>query len=122
MFESIRDRKKVFMGLLLILIIPSFVLFGVQGYTDFFGQGEPVATVDGKEILRTEWDRAHQQEVQRLRESMPGLDAALLDSESMRYATLERLVRQRVLAVAAGKLNLTTSDQRLARELQGNQA
>lgn len=122
MFESIRDRKKVFMGLLLILIIPSFVLFGVQGYTNFFEQGEPVATVDGKEILRPEWDRAHQQEVQRLRESMPGLDAALLDSESMRYATLERLVRQRVLAVAAGKLNLTTSDQRLARELQGNQA
>ena len=84
--------------------------------------GEAVATVDGTEITQVEWDQAHQVESQRLREAMPTLDAKLLDSPEARYATLERLVRDRVLATAAQKLNLFTSDQRLARELQQNEA
>ncbi|MDO9201822.1 MAG: SurA N-terminal domain-containing protein, partial [Hydrogenophaga sp.] len=106
---------------MLILIIPSFILFGVQGFNDADQRGAVVATVDGQEITQLEWDQAHQTESQRLREAMPTLDAKLLDSEDARYATLERLVRQRVLAVAAQKFNLFTSDQRLARDLQNNE-
>ncbi|AOF88198.1 PPIC-type PPIASE domain protein [Hydrogenophaga sp. RAC07] len=122
MFDSIRNHKKYLMGFLMILIIPSFVLFGIEGYTRLDGAGEAVATVDGTEITQVEWDQAHQVESQRLREAMPTLDAKLLDSPEARYATLERLVRDRVLATAAQKLNLFTSDQRLARELQQNEA
>lgn len=121
MFDTIRNHKKYLMGFLLILIIPSFILFGVQGFNDTDQRGAVVATVDGQEITQLEWDQAHQTESQRLREAMPTLDAKLLDSEDARYATLERLVRQRVLAVAAQKFNLFTSDQRLARDLQNNE-
>jgi peptidyl-prolyl cis-trans isomerase D len=53
-----------------------------------------------------------------LRNSMPNLDPKLMDSPEARYASLERLVRERVIAAAADKFKLTTSDQRLARELQ----
>ncbi len=122
MFDSIRNHKKYLMGFLLILIIPGFVLFGVQGFTDFRNRSEAVATVDGQDITRVEWDQAHQQEAKRLREAMPNIDAKLLDSDEARYATLERLVRERVLATAAQKFNLYTSDQRLAQELQQNEA
>lgn len=122
MFDTIRNHKKYLMGFLMILIIPSFVLFGIEGYTRFDGEGEPVATVDGEDITKTEWDQAHQLETQRVREAMPTLDARLLESDEARYATLERLVRERVLGVAAQKFNLFTSDQRLARELQQNEA
>lgn len=118
MFDSIRNHKKYLMGFLLILIIPSFVLFGVQGFTDFNQRGEAVATVDGHDIRKSEWDEAHRNEAQRLREQMPNLDAKLLDSDAARYATLERLVRDRVLAAAVQKDHLYTSDQRLARALQ----
>jgi peptidyl-prolyl cis-trans isomerase D len=121
MFDSIRNHKKYLMGFLLILIIPGFVLFGVQGFTDFQNRSEAVATVDGQDITRLDWDQAHQAEARRLREAMPTLDAKLLDSEEARYATLERLVRERVLANAAQKFNLYTSDQRLAQELQQNE-
>jgi peptidyl-prolyl cis-trans isomerase D len=121
MFDSIRNHKKYLMGFLLILIIPSFVLFGIEGYTSLNEGGVAVATVDGKDIKKTEWDVAHQQESQRLRQAMPSIDAALLDSEGARYATLERLVRERLLAAAASKLNLYTSNDRLARELQQNE-
>lgn len=122
MFDTIRNHKKYLMGFLLILIIPSFVLFGIEGYTRFNESGEPVASVDGTDITKAEWDQAHQVESQRLREAMPTLDAKLLEGDEARYATLERLVRDRVLATAAQKLNLFTSDQRLASELQQNQA
>lgn len=122
MFDSIRNHKKYLMGFLMILIIPSFIFVGIEGYTNFDQSGEEVATVDGTEITQVEWDQAHQIESQRLREAMPTLDARLLDSPEARYATLERLVRDRVLATAAQKLNLFTSDQRLARELQQNEA
>lgn len=121
MFESIRNQKKYLMGFLMILIIPSFVLVGLEGYTSYNESSEAVAKVDGQKITKAEWDQAHQQESQRLRERMPGLDSRLLDSDQARYATLERLVRQRVLAVAADKSGLFTSDQRLARELQSNE-
>ena len=122
MFDSIRTHKKYLMGFLMILIIPSFVLFGIEGYTRFNESSEAVATVDGQDITKAEWEQAHQQESQRLREAMPTLDARLLDSEGARYATLERLVRQRLLATAASKLNLYTSDARLARDLQQNES
>ncbi len=121
MFDTIRNHKKYLMGFLLILIIPGFVLFGVQGFTDFQNRSEPVATVDGQDITKADWDQAHQAEAKRLREAMPTIDAKLLDSDEARYASLERLVRERVLATAAQKFNLYTSDQRLAQDLQKNE-
>lgn len=121
MFDSIRNHKKYLMGFLLILIIPGFVLFGVQGFTDFKNRSVPVATVDGQDITKADWDQAHQAEAKRLREAMPTIEAKLLDSDEARYATLERLVRERVLATAAQKFHLYTSDQRLAQDLQKNE-
>lgn len=118
MFDFIRKHTKVTMALLFLLIVPSFILFGLDGYNQSREQGVTVARVDGKDIIQSEWDRAHQREVERLRASMPSLDAKLLDSPQARYATLERLVRDRVIAAAADKFKLSISDQRLARELQ----
>ncbi|ABE44978.1 SurA N-terminal domain-containing protein [Polaromonas sp. JS666] len=118
MFDFIRKHTKVTMALLFLLIVPSFILFGLDGYNRSREQGVAVARVDGKDIIQSEWDRAHQLEVDRLRASMPSLDAKLLDSPQARYATLERLVRDRVIAAAADKFKLVISDQRLARELQ----
>lgn len=118
MFDSIRNHKKYLMGFLLILVVPGFILFGVKGFNDFSQRAEAVASVDGKDITREEWDQAHRVESQRLRETNPTIDVKLLDSDAFRYASLERLVRDRLLAVAADKFRLYTSDQQLARTLQ----
>ncbi len=122
MFDSIRNHKKYLMGFLMILIIPSFVLFGIEGYSRFNEGGEVVARVSGKDITRQEWDAAHRQESDRLLASMPTMDRSLLDSDEARYATLERLVRDRVMVVASQKMHLVASNQRLARELQQSEA
>ena len=118
MFDSIRNHSKIWMGLLFLLVIPSFVLFGLDSYSRFEDKGAVVARVDGQKITQTEWDSAHQAEVDRIRVSMPNLDPKLLDSAEARYATLDRLVNERLIARASEKQLLVTSDQRLARYLQ----
>ncbi len=118
MFDSIRNHSKILMGLLFLLVIPSFVLFGIDSYSNFQDKGAVVARVDGQKITQAEWDAAHQREVDRIRAQMPNLDAKLLDSAEARYATLERLVNDRLISVASEKQLLVTSDQRLARYLQ----
>jgi peptidyl-prolyl cis-trans isomerase D len=101
-----------------VLIIPSFVLFGVDGYSNMSDRGAVVAKVGDIEITQQEWDAMHQQEVDRIRASAPNLDAKLLGSAEARYASLERMVNDRLISVAAEKQLLVTSDQRLANYLQ----
>lgn len=118
MFDSIRNHSKIWMGLLFLLVIPSFVLFGIDSYTQFEDKGAVVAKVDGQKITQTEWDAAHQAEVDRIRASVPNLDPKLLDSAQARLATLDKMVNDRLIARAAEKQLLVTSDQRLAQALQ----
>ena len=120
MFDFVRKHTRVMQFLLFLLIFPSFVLFGLEGYNRFREGGETVATVDGHDITQAEWDAAHRTQVERMRSSMPSVDVKLFDSSEAKYSTLERLVRDRLLQVAAGKLRLGASDGRLAAELQQN--
>ena len=122
MFEFIRRHTKLIMGVLFLLIIPSFVLFGVGDYTRFNEGASKVATVNGKPITQMEWDNAHRLEADRLRSINPTLELSLLDSPALKYATLERLVRERVLAAAAVDGHLIATDARLAAELQRDPA
>lgn len=118
MFDSIRNNSKIWMGLLFLLVIPSFVLVGIEGYSRYEDKGAVVAKVDGQKITQAEWDSAHQNEVDRIRASAPNVDPKLLDAAEARYATLERLVNDRLITLASEKQLLLTSDQRLARYLQ----
>jgi peptidyl-prolyl cis-trans isomerase D len=122
MFDFVRNNTKIMMGLLFLLIIPSFVLFGLEGYSRFDDKGIVVAKVDGQKINQSDWDTAHKSEVDRIRASMPNLDVKLFDTPEAKYATLERMVRDKVIAAAAQKMHLVASDTRLARELQQSPA
>ena len=118
MFDIFRNNTKILMGLLFLLIIPAFVLFGADGYQKTKQSSTVVAKVGSVEISQAQWDAAHKNDIDRLRASRPELDVKLLDSPEARYATLERLVRDTVMRVAAANSNLQTSDTRLARYLQ----
>jgi len=118
MFDIFRKHTKIMMVLLVLLIIPSFVLFGIDGYQKMNQTDTIVAKVGAIEITQAQWDAAHKNDVDRLRASRPELDVKLFDSPQARYATLERVVRDTVLQVAAEKSSLITSDARLARFLQ----
>ena len=118
MFDIFRKHTRIMMMVMFLLIIPSFVLLGIDGYSRMNESDVPVARVGRTDITQTQWDAAHRTEADRLRASMPNIDAKLLDSPEARYATLERLVHDRVVAQAAEEARFSTSDARLARFLQ----
>ena len=114
MFDTFRKYNKVVMIFLFLLIIPSFVFFGVERYQGMGGD-EKVARIQGHDITKPEWDQQHRVETDRIRQQSPNVDPTLLDSDALRYATLERMVRDRVLAAAAVKTNMSVSEDRLTR-------
>ena len=120
MFDFIHKNKKIMQILLFLLIVPSFALVGIDGYNTMLNSGATVAKVDGKSINQTEWDAANKNEIERIRAGNPAVDVKLLDSPEVKYATLERLVREQVTAAAVRDAHLETTDQRLAAELQGD--
>ncbi len=116
MFEFVRTHTRLLQFLLLILILPSFVVFGIQGYSKFTeGGNTTVAVVDGQAIKQSEWDMSHRDQVERLRRQAPDMDVKLLDSPRFRAESLDGLLRQRVLATAMDKLHLVVTDERLQR-------
>src|SRR4249920_2729671 len=116
MFEFVRTHTKLLQFVLVLLIFPSFIFFGIQGYSRFMdGGAATVAKVDGHAITRAEWDQAHQRQVERLRRQFPNIDVKLFDNPNTRRETLETLVNERLLLAAAYKENLTISDERLRR-------
>ena len=122
MFDLVRKHTKILMFMMFLLIIPAFVLVGIDGYKRFNDGGSSVARVGGHDITQAEWDYAHKSDTDRIRASARVVDPKLLDSAQARYATLERLVRERVLDAAAEQSGLVTTDARLARDLQRNPA
>jgi len=120
MFDFIRNNTRLMGFMLTLLIVPAFVMVGVDGYRKF-DRGEVVASVAGKSITRAEWDTAHRTMVDRMRAQQPTLNVKAFDTEEARYATLENLVRERVLQATAQADRLLTSNQRVAVELQRDQ-
>jgi peptidyl-prolyl cis-trans isomerase D len=95
-------------------VFPSFVFFGIQGYSGMqTGDRETVATVAGHKISQLELDNALRERVERARRQMPSIDPKLFDTPEMRRLALDSLIRERILAAAADKLHLTPSDERV---------
>lgn len=116
MFDFVRNHTRLVLGFMLLLIIPSFVFFGVDGYTKFRDGGSAsVASVDGVSITRGEWESAHQRSVDRVRRQSPDLDTQRLDTPELRGETLNALVRERVMVAAGRSMQLAPTDARLQR-------
>ncbi|MBT9488732.1 MAG: SurA N-terminal domain-containing protein [Rubrivivax sp.] len=116
MFDFVRQHSRLMLGLIVLLIIPSFVFFGIDGYSRMSeGGNATVAKVDGKAVTQAEWDMAHRRAVENMRQRMPGADASLFDSPQARQQSLDGLVRERVLLAAANSAHLFPTDERLQR-------
>ena len=120
MFEFVRRHTKWIMVILFVLTIPAFLLVGVDGFRGMGAGGESVAKVGSHSIKQSEWDLAHKNEVDRLRAQYPNIDPKLLDTPLARYATLEKLVRERVMVEAVQNAHLTTTDAALMRALKSD--
>lgn len=115
MFEFVRKHTKIIQFVLLLLIFPSFVFFGVQGFSDLSKDDGGLAEVDGHPITRPEFENAMRLQQDRVRAQRPNVDAAMLETPEFRQQVFEGLMQERVLAASVDKLRLYTPDSRLQR-------
>lgn len=115
MFDFVRNHSRLTLAFLLLLIIPSFVVFGIEGYSRFNSPAaQTVARVAGQNVTRGEWEQAHERLIDRARRQSPEA-AEPLRSEQARLDTLDSLLRERVLLAAATDQHLFPPVPRLAR-------
>ena len=115
MFNFVRKNTRILQLILVILILPSFVMFGIEGYSRFGDQADTVAKIGKQPITQAEWDNAHRNFVDRVRAQQPDVDPKLFDTPEFRKQSLEALVRQHVLAAAAADQHMGVTDARLLR-------
>lgn len=97
------------------MIMLPFMFVGVDFYFRSGGSNEAVATVGGEKVTREQFDQALREQGDRLRQSMGrSFDSAMLDNPDVRYAVVENLVNQRLLAAEASRERFRASDAQVA--------
>ncbi len=118
MFDSIRKHQRLMQFLLLILIFPAFVFFGVSGYDRFLSDEGAVATVGGSKITRQELDNAMRRQFEQMRQVLGDrADPKILDTPQARAEVLDGLVAQRVLFNTALESRILVSDEQLRQSI-----
>lgn len=111
MFDFIRTHQRLMQFILLILILPSFVLIGVSGYTNYVSGDHDLVKVGEGSITQLQFDEARNNQLRQLQQSNPGgFDPAALDNPQARSALLQSLIDQRVLVETATAERFSVSD------------
>ncbi|WP_074684901.1 SurA N-terminal domain-containing protein [Nitrosomonas eutropha] len=117
MFDFVNQKKTIVQIVLFIALLP-FLFWGLESYQGM-GSASDVASVDGEEISRQEYEQALRNQQENLRNMLgENFDASLLDSPQMRMAVLENLIQQKLLRHEAGRVGLAVLDSRLTAEIQ----
>jgi peptidyl-prolyl cis-trans isomerase D len=118
MFEFIRTHQRLMQFLLLLFIFPSFAFFGLEGYSRLTDGDNAVAKVAGQTITKEEWDAAHRQQLERMRQAYGNqFDTKLFDTPEARRAILENLIAQRALGAEVVASKLVVPDQALQQSI-----
>ncbi|HET8694944.1 MAG TPA: peptidylprolyl isomerase [Aquabacterium sp.] len=115
MFDFVRKHNRILQFLLVLLILPSFVFFGVQSVARFGSDEGVVAKVDGTKVMQPEWDNANRQMSERIRAQRPDTDAKEFDKPEFKKQSLDQVVREYVLTAAARDQRLTPAPLRIQR-------
>lgn len=114
MFNFIRRHQRLMQLVLLILILPSFVLIGVSGYSNYVSGDEDLVKVGDQAVTAQEFDMARRNQLNDLQRSMGGaFDPALVDTPAAKQQLLDSLVDRRVLIEIATKERFSVSDSAL---------
>ena len=123
MFEFIRSHKKWLQVLLAVLILPSFILFGVDSGSNNSAGAQEVAIVGGTKITQQQWEDAQRRQVDYYRSVMGDrFDPKLLETPEAKKEILDSLVTQRAIEVETRKSHMTSTDAAVMQAIakQGN--
>lgn len=118
MFDFIRYHRRWMQLVLLLLIVPSFVFFGVQGYSSFMSSEPELATVGDQPITLGEFNQARTAQLEQYRNMLGAqFDPAAFDTPAFREELLNRMIDERTVAIAASKGRYSVSDETLRRTI-----
>src|SRR5690606_38899488 len=111
MFDFIRTHQRLMQLVLLVLILPSFALIGISGYSNYVSGDEEIVKVGDGAITRQEFDQARREQLQRFQTSSGGaFDPSVLDNPDARRNLLESLIDRRVIIDQAQEQRFSVSD------------
>ncbi len=115
MFDWVNKHKRWLQLVLLLLIVPTFAMFGVYDYFVGTGSGAPVAKVAGTRISTQDFEAALRERQDQLRLMMQGkADEAILNSNEVRNGVINALVENRAMLAHALGQGMTATDAQLA--------
>lgn len=119
MLESIRTHRRWLMIFLVVLVFPSFVFFGVQGYNRFIEGDRAVARVGGQPITPQEFDAAQRQRIDQMRQVLgQNFDPRMFETPQARAGVLEGLISERALAQESARANIFVPETRLVETIR----
>lgn len=114
---------------LLVLILPSFVLIGVSGYTNYNSGDEDLIAIGDNAITAQEFDLARRNQLNEMQRTQGAdFDPAVVDSLQVKKQLLDALIDRRILIEVATNERFSVSDTALRQaialmpELQENGA
>jgi peptidyl-prolyl cis-trans isomerase D len=118
MFDTVRNHQRALQFVLLLLILPSFIFFGLSGYDKFLGKDDGVATIGDKKISKQELDAAVREQLARMRAaSGPNSDGQAVETPQLRSQVLDGLIDERALDLYVGRQHLVVADETLRRAI-----
>jgi peptidyl-prolyl cis-trans isomerase D len=113
MFDFIRNNRRLLQVFLLILILPSFALFGIQGYSDT-NNANHLVTVAKQPITQAELDNAVRNQLEQVKSSLGDkYDAKIYDTPQARERVLDGLINQKILQAEVSRNHLAATDEKL---------
>ncbi|MEI7446165.1 MAG: SurA N-terminal domain-containing protein [Burkholderiales bacterium] len=120
MFDSVRKHQRLLQFVLLILILPAFMFFGISGYEGMLSGDRGIAKVGDAEIFQNEFDAAQRQQIEQMRQMLgDSIDAKLFDTPEARSRILEQLIAQKTIATRAAESRVIVTDQRVQQTILG---
>lgn len=118
MLDFVRNNRRLMLLLLLVLVFPSFVFFGVESYSRFMDSSHDAAKVEGRAISVQEVDNVVRDQSERARQILGNnYDPRQFEGPEARKAVLDQLILQRVMANTVAREHLTVSDAKLLEEI-----
>lgn len=112
MLDSVRQHQKVLQTILLILILPSFVFFGIEGYKGFITNSTDIVKIGSDSITQQELENAVKNQASRL-----GPNQSMAQTPAFKNAILGQIIQQKLVAFDVKDLQLQVSSDSLAKEL-----
>jgi peptidyl-prolyl cis-trans isomerase D len=113
MFDLVAKHKRIAQVILFLIMVP-FAFFGVDYYFRGGAQQDTVAMVSGEKITQNEYaDAMREQQDQMRRQMGRNFDPRMFDNPEVRFAILDNLVNQKLLANKAREEKFRVSDAQL---------